>query len=90
MKRSDIQPSELYHWKIETQAGPLHISFDKPVKRQKIFSMFCRFDDVKKGYELTGNSNKFSGKWNHHLTITAVRPALIAETFICHLESISS
>lgn len=58
-----------YQYHIDTIAGKLkiHISDDQSY----VFSIFCRFDDVKKAVEeLDGpafqNLNEFSGKWNFH------------------------
>ena len=58
-----------YNYHIDTIGGKLDVRIDDD--QDYIFSIFCRFDDVKKAVKmLDGPSyqhlNEFSGKWNFH------------------------
>jgi hypothetical protein len=57
--------SSMYKWSIETIYGKLLISIPKPEKRQKLFTVFCRFDEPERSKEHT-DCNPYSGKWNFH------------------------
>ncbi len=48
---------------LQTRAGQLVVSF-----HDGDYSLYGRFDDEKAGRKLTGDSNPYSGKWNHHIT----------------------
>ena len=52
-----------YQYALDTKAGPLELSATLSPSGVNIFT---RFKDAKRGAEITGNSNPFSGKWNHH------------------------
>lgn len=83
-----------YPWTLETKAGPLRISIDEPEKRAKVLSVFCCFDNPKKGYEYVysystwGTSNKYSGKFNFHFFSTAGTAKELANTVIFHLKEL--
>ena len=58
---------------IETKAGKLDITLHREDKPSKIYSIFCRFEDPKKATEVltpynASNLNKYSGKWNYHMS----------------------
>lgn len=56
------------HYKMETKAGELYITFHE-AEASKVFSIFCQFQDVNKAKEILKDSerlNKYSGKWNFH------------------------
>lgn len=58
-------PEHFYKWSIETIYGSLKITTHEPEKRQKLFSIFCRFDEPKR-VPAKEYSNPHSGKWNFH------------------------
>jgi len=60
-------PENFYKWSIETIYGSLKITIHEPEKRQKLFSIFCRFDEPEKARAHT-DCNPNSGKWNFHIT----------------------
>ena len=54
---------------INTKAGALDIYLSKPEYHSAIFSIFCKFDNVKSATPiLRGDErlNKHNGKWNFH------------------------
>lgn len=60
---------DIYKWQIPTKAGLLMVDVHEPSK-SSVFSVFCRFDDVKKANEVLGDNprlNKHSGKFNYHV-----------------------
>lgn len=63
-------------WKLQTPAGPMTISADRPYDGQPgppgLFSCFCRFkDNVTAGAYIGHNGASYwSGKWNHHVGYT--------------------
>lgn len=74
---NDTHNFKLYSCKIETNYGDLFISVNedrfnkqgKPYKRNKVFSIFCCFDDFEKAkpfLEKYYENRVFTGKWNHH------------------------
>ena len=56
-----------YKWIIDTNYGKLYITVHEPEKRQKLFSVFCRFLEPDKA-KLHTSCNPYSGKWNFHIT----------------------
>lgn len=50
----------------ETRYGPVRISGDTD---NITTNVMMRFDDVKAAREGLGNSNPYSGKWNHHYVL---------------------
>lgn len=55
-------------WTLETRVGELQISVHAP-ESSKLFSVFCRFEDVDKAKTFIGDDNrlnKYSGKFNFH------------------------
>jgi hypothetical protein len=56
----------IYAYKFETKAGVLRLSVSPHASIHAGAMVAGRFDDVDAGHELTGNSNPYSGKWNHH------------------------
>lgn len=57
--------SNLYKWSLNTIYGELLITVHEPRKRQKSFSVFCRFDEPERSKNHT-DCNPYSGKWNFH------------------------
>ena len=55
-----------YRWTIPTSLGYLSITVHKPEKRQKVFSVFMKFQDVDKA-KVETDCNPFTGKWNIHV-----------------------
>jgi len=60
-----------YDYEMDTKAGPLGITLHEKsdLEGTSVFSIFCRFHDVKKANSLLTNSaglNQYSGKWNFH------------------------
>ena len=74
---NDTHNFKLYSCKIKTKYGDLLISINidnfskqgKPYKRNKVFSIFCCFDDFEKAkpfLEEYYENRVFTGKWNFH------------------------
>jgi len=59
--------TRLYTWEINTSLGKLDITVHDPEPRQKLFSVFMRFDNPAAAKAAT-DCNPFTGKWNIHLT----------------------
>lgn len=60
--------SNVYGYELMTKAGILLITLHEPEKSE-IFSIYCRFEDEKKAFEVLGDDerlNSYSGKWNFH------------------------
>jgi hypothetical protein len=53
-------------WEIDTKHGKLNISLHEPEKRQKLFSVFTRFEEPERAKQHT-HCNPHSGKWNFHI-----------------------
>ncbi len=51
-----------WSYALQTRAGQLVVTF-----HDGDYALFGRFDDEGAGRKLTGESNPFSGKWNHHI-----------------------
>lgn len=78
-----------YGWKLGTIAGDLHISLHEPEPREKVFSVFTRFDNPKSGKAVVGiGCNPLSGKWNFHQLTKGKTPEELSEFPINELESI--
>ncbi len=54
-----------YCWMILTSLGYLNITVHDPEKRQKVFLVFMKFQDVDKA-KVETVCNPYSGKWNIH------------------------
>lgn len=62
--------ANVYGYELMTKAGILLITVHEPEKSE-IFSIYCRFEDEKKAFEVLGDDerlNSYSGKWNFHTT----------------------
>lgn len=69
---------QMYRYRLDTRAGDLFIDFhesdaEKPKRNDFLYSVFCRFEDPTKAFEVLGTKdmdrlNKHSGKWNFHYT----------------------
>ena len=60
--------ANVYGYELMTKAGILLITVHEPEKSE-IFSIYCRFEDEKKAFEVLGDDerlNSYSGKWNFH------------------------
>lgn len=66
-KNRNIGPL-ISHYKIETIAGTLNITFHEPDKSD-VFSIFCQFVDTDMVNKILGKNdrlNPYSSKWNFH------------------------
>lgn len=66
-----VEETYRYVLTLNTKAGILTVSLHKEDKPSKLFSIFCRFEDVEKAKLVLSasnqeNLNKYSGKWNYH------------------------
>ena len=57
----------VYRWTIPTSLGYLEITVHEPEKRQKLFSVFMKFQNVDKA-KVETICNSHSGKWNIHIS----------------------
>jgi len=60
--------NEVCRYELDTKAGVLFFYIPETEKCD-IFSIFCRFEDHKKAFEVIGNDerlNSYTGKWNFH------------------------
>jgi hypothetical protein len=48
------------HYMLETKCGNLNIILDNYFRNKKLYSIFCRFDDVEKAREYGGRSGKYN------------------------------
>lgn len=66
----DIKPTETGHeYEVDTIAGLMGISLHEDIELEgtSVFSIFCRFVDVKKAITIVDTEiNPHSGKWNFH------------------------
>ena len=64
----EIHNANVYGYELNTKAGILLIALDEP-ERSEVFSIYCRFEDEKKAFEVLGDDerlNSYTGKWNFH------------------------
>ena len=57
------EKTDTLKWKVQTLFGPMTITLWPPEPRQKLFSVFCRFEEPKRVPQYL-NANPYSGKCN--------------------------
>ena len=54
-----------YTLSLDTQLGKLHVFIDPAGARERVSSIFTRFDDHERAKKVV-DCNPYSGKWNFH------------------------